>query len=1125
MRLALALTTTGGAFAALLGSGLSAASGVPTGRQIVADLITRLATLDGATIGGDPLAWYRQRFGEEPDYSRLLDAVARSPTERSALLRGYIEPTDSVRRLGRKIPGAAHHALARLAARGHISVFLTTNFDRLLEQALDAAGVAPMTISSPDDLEGAVPLGRARCMVVKLHGDYLDTRIKNTPAELDAYHPSIDRLLDRVLDEYGLLVCGWSADWDTALRRAFERCPTRRYSTFWASRSAPTGAAAALVALRQAEVIRISDADSFLSDLVTKVTALEAGAATPVAAPGPSRRDTTLPSRPASFVGRRRELGEVRDYLANARLLTLLGPGGTGKTALAVEVVREAAARFEEGATFVDLANARTEDAVVTAVTRAVGLGTTTEGTMKSALIDHLRPQQRLLVLDNFEQVIAAAGVVAELLAACPRLSVLVTSRAALRLRGEQTYEVPPLTLPPADAAIQTPEDAAGYEAIQLFVERSAAVRPGFALTEGNAATIAEICRRLDGLPLAIELAASRLRLLSLEALRNQLGDRLGLLRMGPRDLPERQQALRATIEWSYDLLDSDERRLLRLLAVFAEADIAAIEAVAGATGGMEAASGDVIDALLSLAEKSLIRRRELPDGSVRIGMLETIREFAAEQLLRHADDAERAWRAHARYYADMLRRLQPELYGSGQSAALAAMALDVDNLSQAWRFWVAARDIDQHDKMADGLLLLNEQRGWPRETVGLASDMLEVLAAAPSVSQGSSREITLRTTLARALMTTKGFTPDVEAALSKNLQLSENGAVATEQYFSVLRGLVNHYNFRGDVAMGARIGARMIELAAHENDPATQIEGQLLVGVGQMFNGDLKGGLDVLDGATALFASVGPHAFRARMGGPDPRVACHTTSAITLWLLGSVDDAVGRADAALELAAGLEHPLTMAFASFHAGLLHLWLRDFGAADEQVARLLDLAAAHDFGIWQAAGTILRGAVRVGQTGANEALVELRNGLDTYQGLRTPPIFWPMLLAMHATACHGAGRAAEGLPPVEAAFELAGRGLGSTMLPEYRILKGDLLAAMANGTAAGEPEEWYRLAFDSSQAIGARLSSLKAATRLCRIAPDEARHADARRFLAESCSTWARTGDFPDLRDAREVLGG
>src|SRR6185295_15726823 len=183
VRLALALHSNRGAYAALLGSGISAAAGVPTGWQIVSDLISKVAALEGAVVGEDPIAWYRSRFGEEPDYSRLLDELARSETERSLLLRQYFEPTDDERRRGKKVPSAAHRALGQLAAKGYISVFLTTNFDRLLEQALEAAGVIPITLSTPDSLLGSVPLGQSRCTVVKLNGDYLDTRIKNTPVE------------------------------------------------------------------------------------------------------------------------------------------------------------------------------------------------------------------------------------------------------------------------------------------------------------------------------------------------------------------------------------------------------------------------------------------------------------------------------------------------------------------------------------------------------------------------------------------------------------------------------------------------------------------------------------------------------------------------------------------------------------------------------------------------------------------------------------------------------------------------------------------------------------------------------------------------------------------------------
>jgi hypothetical protein len=239
VRLALALSSSRGGFAALLGSGLSAAAGVPTGRQIVADLISKVAALEGTAVGEDPFAWYRTRFGEEPDYSKLLEELAASPTQRSELLRQYFEPTNEQPGQGLRVPSAAHHALAQLAAKGYITVFLTTNFDRLLEQALERAGVAPTVLSTPDSLEGTGPLARNRCTVIKLHGDYLDTRIKNTPGELDEYHPAMERLLDRILDEYGLIVCGWSADWDTALRRAVERSTTRRYATLWASRRPP----------------------------------------------------------------------------------------------------------------------------------------------------------------------------------------------------------------------------------------------------------------------------------------------------------------------------------------------------------------------------------------------------------------------------------------------------------------------------------------------------------------------------------------------------------------------------------------------------------------------------------------------------------------------------------------------------------------------------------------------------------------------------------------------------------------------------------------------------------------------------------------------------------------------
>jgi len=263
-----------GVYAVLLGSGVSRPAGIPTGWEVVLDLIRHLATLLGDECDPDPEAWFKSKYHQEPTYSGLLDAVAKSQAERSRLLAGYFEPTDEERERGLKVPTPAHHAVARLVKSGHIKVILTTNFDRLMEQALEAAGVPPTVISSADAVEGAMPLVHGKCTVVKLHGDYLDVRTRNTPVELDAYDAKVDALLDRVFDEFGLVVCGWSAEWDAALRRAMERCKSRRFTTYWTVKGPLCEAAKELIGLRGAQTINIESADQFFTQLAEKVDAL-----------------------------------------------------------------------------------------------------------------------------------------------------------------------------------------------------------------------------------------------------------------------------------------------------------------------------------------------------------------------------------------------------------------------------------------------------------------------------------------------------------------------------------------------------------------------------------------------------------------------------------------------------------------------------------------------------------------------------------------------------------------------------------------------------------------------------------------------------------------------------------
>ena len=273
--LAFSIRVGKGIYALLLGSGLSSAAGIPTGWDVTLDLIRKAAAASGEDCGGDPSAWYRTKYGQDADYSELLDNLARTPADRSNLLSSYFEPTAADLEKGLKAPTLAHKSIAQLVARGYVRVIVTTNFDRLLGRAIENEGVSPTVISTADAAKGALPLAHARCTLIKLHGDYRDTRIKNTAAELDSYEPEMDLLLDRVLDEYGLIVCGWSAVWDKALCRAILRSPNRRFTTFWTRRGHLSDEGRTLVSHRQATELEIESADIFFSGLEEKLDAIE----------------------------------------------------------------------------------------------------------------------------------------------------------------------------------------------------------------------------------------------------------------------------------------------------------------------------------------------------------------------------------------------------------------------------------------------------------------------------------------------------------------------------------------------------------------------------------------------------------------------------------------------------------------------------------------------------------------------------------------------------------------------------------------------------------------------------------------------------------------------------------
>lgn len=436
-----------------------------------------------------------------------------------------------------------------------------------------------------------------------------------------------------------------------------------------------------------------------------------------------------LPPQMTTFVGRA-ELASTMALLSKTRLLTLTGPGGTGKTRLSLALAGDCLERFPGGAWFVPLAPVTDPDLVASAIAASIGLLAPNRAPI-DRVRDHLRDRTAVLVLDNFEQVVSGAPVVADLLRTAPSLTVIVSSRAPLRIAGEQEFPVPPLSLPPAGA--EDVETLMASEAVRLFVERAMAVRPDFTLTVENGRHVAEIVRRLDGLPLAIELAAARIRLLSPAAMAQRLGDRLGLLAAGGRDLPERQRTLRGAIDWSHDLLEPADRCLFARLGVFAGgAPLESAEAVCGIPG--DEAPLDVFGGLERLAEQSLIRVEGDAHGDVRFTMLETIREYALERLAqrgetavlldRHADtilafvastgsgavggDEHGHWLDRLEDEHDNLRAALDHLVSSGDRDRASRLCF------AAWRFWqMRGHLIEGRSRVARVLAM----PGWGSET------------------------------------------------------------------------------------------------------------------------------------------------------------------------------------------------------------------------------------------------------------------------------------------------------------------------------------------------------------------------------------------------------------------------
>ncbi len=618
---------------------------------------------------------------------------------------------------------------------------------------------------------------------------------------------------------------------------------------------------------------------------------------------------TNLPAPRTSFVGRDREITEIGELLDATRLLTVTGPGGTGKTRLALRIASERLERYADGICFVDLGPVTEPAFVIPEIARALRVRETPGRDLVDALQDDLRGRELLLVLDNFEQLIEASPIVGTLLDDAPRLAVLATSRIPLRLSGEQEFRLSPLPLPLQDELADV-ERMSTCESVLLFVERAAAVRPGFRVTDENAPAVAQIVARLDGLPLALELAASRLRVLTVEALSARLEQRLPLLTGGARDAPERHRTLEGTIAWSHELLDPDDQRLVAELAVFAGGwTLEAAETVCGD-------DLDVLGGLGTLVDDSLVRRVELEGGELRFTMLETIREFATDRLeTSDADDLVALRRRHAGFFRALAEEAEPFLTRDDQMRWLTILERENDNLRAAldwsqqaradddvitglrtatalWHYWKERGRIWEGRPRLERLLgLPGAQRRdavraralgalaslayWQTDYERVGDQYDEAVAIARELGDARLLSWALYDASFVSLVVTQEFVRG-EAMLHESLEIAEEGDLYLRAQIST--AFAYSRMFGGDTAAATEHFERALALHREAGDSLYIIEDLLGMATVAVTMGDLENARARLDEATqvavdsANAANVGgllhPHAWLANQDG-----------------------------------------------------------------------------------------------------------------------------------------------------------------------------------------------------------------------------------------------------------------
>ena len=825
----------------------------------------------------------------------------------------------------------------------------------------------------------------------------------------------------------------------------------------------------------------------------------------------PPRPPANLPEPVSELIGRDVELDEILDLSASHRLVTLTGAGGIGKTRLGFAAAWRLLPRFADGVYAIELAPLADPELVPVVVATALGIELASGTASPLSVATALRAKHLMLVLDNCEHVVEAAAQMAEaLLRANPATRVIATSREPLRAEGEWVYPVPPLAVP-AEGSPDS-EEPLRYGAVRLFVERARAAAPHFSSDARDVAVIAGICRRLDGIPLAIELAAARAAALGIDGLAARLDDRFRLLAGGYRTTMPRHQTLRATLDWSYELLTEPERVVLCRLAIFAGGFT--LEAARAVAADDEIGAPEVVDRVPNLVAKSLVTV-EADGVRVRYRLLETTRAYLLEKLIQ-AGEFDAAARRHAERYRDLFESGEAEAETKPTDEWLAEYGPRIDNVRAALD-WAFSPGGDSSIGVAltaasvplwSRLSLMEECRG--RVERALAS-------VDPGSSRGQHQKMQLYAALGASLMYTKGPVTETGAAWTYALGLAESLGDTTFQ-LTALWGLSFYRALRSEHRSELALVQRFCTLAATRMHPEDTHVGERMMGAALHYLGDQVHARHHIERVLPVLDRIRLYRFQLNQASAARCILAHV-----LWLQGFPEQAVRTSQSSVDGARASQHALSLCNALTQAACpIALFVGDLAAAEHWVTMLIDHSERHALAVWQILGRCLKGVLLIRREEGAAGLPLLQAALEELRKTGYVLRYTGFLSAL-AEGLGGAGQVAQGLIAVGDALARSERNDARWNMAELLRVKGELLLLESAPNAAAAAEYHFRQALDWACRQGALSWELRAAMSLARLWRDQGRPADAMALLQPVYGRFTEGFATADLKAARALL--